>query len=116
MDLSTKLPADPTSSSGPQIVVGSIDLNIGAVLPAEELHGKLPESGSATGRAYLSNVCVAKAARRQGVAQALIQRVEQEAMSQGVEHLYVHVVRGKGSIHSLLIANYDRVASVMPGT
>jgi hypothetical protein len=52
MELSTKLPADSASGSGSpsssssssaQLVVGSLDINQGAVLPAEELVGRLPQ-------------------------------------------------------------------------
>ncbi|PNH10450.1 hypothetical protein TSOC_002814 [Tetrabaena socialis] len=43
-------------------------------------------------RAYLSNVCVAPAARRLGVARSLLQHAEQVARREGVEWLYVHVV------------------------
>eukprot|EP00983_Pelagomonas_calceolata_P056467 1144598-Pelagomonas_calceolata.AAC.3 len=50
--------------------------------------GKLPAfdatqgtSAARPGRAYLSNVCVATAARRQGVAQALVAAVEQYLQS-----------------------------------
>lgn len=43
-------------------------------------------------RAYLSNVCVASAVRRRGVARALMLAAEAHAASQGVRHLYVHVV------------------------
>lgn len=93
MDLSTKLPADPAAGrSVAQLVVGSLDLNIGAVLPAEELVGRLPAEDARTRRAYLSNVCVAKAARRQGIAQTLMAHAEREAAAAGVTHLYVHVV------------------------
>ncbi len=37
----------------------------GARLPSEELIGREPAAGAATRRAYLSNVCVPIAARRQ---------------------------------------------------
>jgi hypothetical protein len=43
MDLSTKLPADAAAGQPVvQLVVGSLDINQGAVLPAEELIGRLP--------------------------------------------------------------------------
>ena len=59
MDLSTKLPSDPGAGHLlPQLVIGTLDLNIGAVLPAEELVGKQPAE-----KAYLSNVCVSNSAR-----------------------------------------------------
>jgi len=111
MDLSTKLPADSSSgwgeqqpssggsssssssSSGARLVVGSLDVNVGAVLPAEELMGQLPNDVSASSaRAYLSNVCVAGAVRRHGVARRLMAAAEARAAAQGVRHLYVHVV------------------------
>lgn len=70
-----------------------MDLNVGAVLPAEELVGRLPEgSGARDGRAYLSNVCVAAAVRRRGVASGLLTAAEELAAVRGVQHLYVHVV------------------------
>jgi hypothetical protein len=44
MELSTKLPADAGSGHPTaQLVVGSLDINQGAVLPAEELVGRLPQ-------------------------------------------------------------------------
>eukprot|EP00879_Flechtneria_rotunda_P033370 GHRR01036956.1.p1 GENE.GHRR01036956.1~~GHRR01036956.1.p1 ORF type:complete len:177 (+),score=23.17 GHRR01036956.1:148-678(+) len=42
MDPSTKLPADDSVGLPGQIVIGSLDMNQGAVLPSEELVGKLP--------------------------------------------------------------------------
>ena len=97
MDLSTKLPADPASGRpAAQLVIGTLDLNVGAKLPAEELVGRFPEEEEASKRAYLSNVCVARSARRRGVAQALMLHAEQEAIKAGVRHLYVHVVHDNG--------------------
>ena len=43
LDPSTKVPADGSPGSTSQLVVGSLDLNQGAVLPAEQLTGKLPQ-------------------------------------------------------------------------
>ena len=64
MDPSCKLPAD--ERGGPWLVVGTLDVNQGARLPAEELIGWEPPGGAAAaGRAYLSNVCVHAAVRRQ---------------------------------------------------
>lgn len=42
LDASTKLPADAASQQPAQLVVGSLDINQGAVLPAEDLVGRLP--------------------------------------------------------------------------
>ena len=54
----------------------------GAALPSEELVGGLPRGGPGPLRAYLSNVCVADAARRQGVAQCLIDAAAQQLSQQ----------------------------------
>jgi hypothetical protein len=43
MDLSTKLPADDGGGGAARLVVGTLDVNVGAVLPAEELAGRRPE-------------------------------------------------------------------------
>ena len=78
-----------------EAVVGTLDVNVGAVLPAEELVGRRGRVGAAAAgggggsgntqpppppppstRAYLSNVCVAKAARGQGVGKALLRAAE----------------------------------------
>lgn len=68
-------------------------LAAGARLPSEELAGKLPAGPAAShGRAYLSNVCTAPAARRQGIAAALIAAAAAHAGAAGVEELYVHVM------------------------
>ena len=74
MDPSCKLPAD--ERGGPWLVVGTLDVNQGARLPAEELIGwEPPGAAAAAGRAYLSNVCVHAAVRRQArVAGAAWQR------------------------------------------
>jgi len=42
LDTSTKLPADAATQQPAQLVVGSLDINQGAVLPAEDLVGRLP--------------------------------------------------------------------------
>lgn len=49
------------------------------------------EGDAAQLRAYLSNVCVADAARRQGVAQNLLMTAAQHLAAQGVRYMYVHV-------------------------
>lgn len=43
MDASTKLPAGDCQAGTASVVVGSLDLNQGAVLPAEEMVGRQPE-------------------------------------------------------------------------
>ncbi|KAG2446725.1 hypothetical protein HYH02_008287 [Chlamydomonas schloesseri] len=92
LDASAQLPADPAAGVSRQLVVGSLDLNVGHTLPSEELIGKQPKEDPRHRRAYLSNVCVAPAARRLGVARALLRLAEEEARRKGVEWLYVHVV------------------------
>ncbi|KAG2435258.1 hypothetical protein HXX76_007336 [Chlamydomonas incerta] len=92
LDASAQLPADPAAGVSRQLVVGSLDLNVGHTLPSEELIGKQPKEDPRHRRAYLSNVCVAPAARRLGVARALLRVAEEEARRKGVEWLYVHVV------------------------
>lgn len=48
----------------PQLVVGTLDINVGPRISSEELAGELPARGARMGRAYLTNVCVALGARR----------------------------------------------------
>ncbi|GIL53141.1 hypothetical protein Vafri_8812 [Volvox africanus] len=111
LDACAQLPAEPGATaastdprvSGPpgsvlprprprRLVVGSLDLNVGHTLPSEELIGRNPQADPRRRRAYLSNVCVAPAARRLGVASALLRHAEDVARRSGVEWLYVHVV------------------------
>lgn len=85
------LPAEP-GAHGPQLVVGTCDLNQGINLPAEDLIGRLPEEGDRRRlRAYISNVATWAGARRQGVARRLMAEAAAEAAAAGVQHLYVHV-------------------------
>ena len=72
---------------GTSIVIGTLDVNIGANLPSEELLGRL----SLGARAYLSNVSVLDPARRQGVARAMIERAMRLGADLGLETMYVHV-------------------------
>eukprot|EP00775_Hariotina_reticulata_P012867 gene12867-12993_t len=111
MDLSTKLPADATAGQPVvQLVVGSLDINQGAVLPAEELEDQ------AIARAYLSNVCTAAAARRRGVAAALMTQAERVASGQGVKHMYVHVVHDNGAAQRLYSSlGYEKEAEETEG-
>ncbi|KAK9833535.1 hypothetical protein WJX81_002854 [Elliptochloris bilobata] len=91
IDPSCKLPAD--EAGGPWLVIGTLDVNQGARLPAEELVGwEPPGAAAATGRAYLSNVCVHADVRRQGIAAALVEAGAEHARASGVQQLYVHVI------------------------
>lgn len=90
LDASCRLPA---ASSGelPQLVIGTLDINQGVRLPSEELMGMRPSTSPARRRAYLSNVCVAHSARRQGIAAQLIDSAKWLAAAAGAAQLYVHV-------------------------
>jgi ribosomal protein S18 acetylase RimI-like enzyme len=71
------------------LVVGTLDVNQGTRLPAEELMGRLPEEGDKRRRrAYISNVATWAGARRQGVARRMLQEARREAVAAGVHHLY----------------------------
>jgi ribosomal protein S18 acetylase RimI-like enzyme len=101
-DGSAALPARGAAAA--EVVVGTLDLNQGAKLPAEELIGRLPAAwpgAPGAARAYLSNVCVLDAARRRGVARALILEAAALAAARGVGHLYVHVVAGNAAAQAL---------------
>jgi len=85
VDASCRLPAE--AEGPPLFAAGTLDLNVGAALPCEELVGARPGR-----RAYLSNVAVASGARRRGVGRALLAAARQAAAGRGCHHLYVHVV------------------------
>ena len=76
-------------SNGTQsLVLGSLDINVGDRLPAEESIGER----SPGKRAYLSNVSVVPPARRLGIAVAMIERALEIARDDiGIEMMYVHV-------------------------
>jgi len=75
------------------IVCGTLDLNVGVNLPAEELVGKFPTEGNARKkRCYMSNVCVLESRRNLGIAKQLIERAIEDAQKMNVEEIYVHVV------------------------
>lgn len=70
-------------------MVGTLDINQGAVLPAEQLVGRLPRQGDRRRRrAYISNVATWEGARRQGIARQLLHEAIREAEAAGVAHLY----------------------------
>ncbi|CAM6093618.1 unnamed protein product [Calypogeia fissa] len=74
------------------VVVGTLDINQGLLLPGE-LSGDHPQGLDAEHRrAYLSNVCVAKEVRRRGVGLLLMQYVKKTVKLWGISDLYVHVV------------------------
>ena len=63
-DLSAQIPADPGCDVEAQVAVGTLDINIARSIPSEYLIGTQPLEHPESRRAYLSNVCVAHAARR----------------------------------------------------
>ena len=70
------------------LILGSLDINVGDRLPAEESIGER----SPGKRAYLSNVSVVPPARRLGIAVAMIERAIEIARDDiGIEMMYVHV-------------------------
>ena len=91
------LRAQPGGSA--QLVVGCLDINQGAVLPAEQLVGRQPPEGDRRRlRAYLSNVAVWEGARRRGVARRLIEEAMRAAAAAGVQHLYGGCCRRGGPV------------------
>ncbi|XP_019417049.1 PREDICTED: uncharacterized protein LOC109328177 isoform X2 [Lupinus angustifolius] len=82
-------------------VVGTLDLNIRYLLQGETFPGervKAPHFCSIkrtppSRYGYISNLCVAKSARRQGIASNTLYFAVQAAKSNGVTQLYVHVDR-----------------------
>eukprot|EP00897_Mesotaenium_endlicherianum_P002424 jgi/Mesen1/2209/ME000152S01295 len=102
LDPSSAVAAD--DGRGPRYVIGTLDVNIGLRLPGEELSGRLPQSVDAgERRAYLSNVCVARAARRRGVGAKLVVEACSVAKGWGVEHLYVHVIADNTTAKDLYV-------------
>lgn len=67
-------------------VVGSLDIHAARALPGEVL------VGSSDNAAYLANVCTASAARRRGVATALLSRAREIAHMWDVDALFVHTM------------------------
>lgn len=87
--LSYKIPGSEQGDA--HCVVGTLDINQGPRLPAEELAGVLPRENPRA-RGYLSNVCTLPIMRRKGIAKKLIAASFQQARIAGIEMLYVHVV------------------------
>ncbi|KAL0742388.1 hypothetical protein Bca4012_083901 [Brassica carinata] len=82
-------------------VVGTLDLNIrfflqGETFPGEKVKSQLfctinREGSNRYG--YIANLCVAKSARRQGIACNMLHFAVESARLSGVEQVYVHVHR-----------------------
>lgn len=77
-------------------VVGTLDLNIRYLLHGETFPGervKAPLFCNPNRYGYVANLCVAKSARRQGIASNMLHFAVESAKSDGVEQVYVHVHR-----------------------
>ncbi|KAH1107700.1 hypothetical protein J1N35_011468 [Gossypium stocksii] len=80
-----------TSDGEDRVVVGTLDLNQCLWLP-EEIAGTKPEGIEADfGRAYLSNVCVARELHRNGLGYDIVTKSKIVAEEWGITDLYVHV-------------------------
>ena len=113
---------------GIEVVLGSLDVNLGKALAGEWLTGDLPRDGDGDGdgdrdrdrgdgggaggsgrRVYLSNVCALPAAQRRGIAQALVEDALQVAAEWGVDDVYVHAVADNLAARAL----YERLGFVL---
>ncbi|XP_024399712.1 GCN5-related N-acetyltransferase 7, chloroplastic [Physcomitrium patens] len=74
------------------VLVGSLDLSQGKVLPGEIVGSKPQGSSAERERGYLSNVCVAPLMRQRGIGVALLLQSQKIAQHWGITSLYVHVV------------------------
>ncbi|CDY18035.1 hypothetical protein HID58_074690 [Brassica napus] len=82
-------------------VVGTLDLNIRFFLQGENFPGEKVKSQlfctinreGSNRYGYIANLCVAKSARRQGIACNMLRFTVESARLSGVEQVYVHVHR-----------------------
>ncbi|GKC40604.1 acyl-CoA N-acyltransferase, partial [Tanacetum coccineum] len=84
-------------------VVGTLDVSIRPFLHGETFPGQICKAPIFyTGETkkdpknrygYIANLCVAKSARRQGIARNMLHFAIESAISDGVEQVYVHVHR-----------------------
>ncbi|PON55591.1 FkbH domain containing protein, partial [Trema orientale] len=91
-------------------VVGTLDLSIRYLLHGETFPGvervKAPlfctiNRTSQSRYGYIANLCVAKSARRQGIASNMLHFAVESAISDGVEQVYVHVYRDNRAAQEL---------------
>ncbi|KDP33912.1 hypothetical protein JCGZ_07483 [Jatropha curcas] len=90
-------------------VVGTLDLSIRCLLQGESFPGervKVPVFRTFCRRGpntygYVANLCVAKSARRQGIASNMLHFAVESVKSDGVEHLFVHVHRDNSPAQDL---------------
>ncbi|XP_061352509.1 GCN5-related N-acetyltransferase 6, chloroplastic-like isoform X2 [Gastrolobium bilobum] len=99
-------------------VVGTLDLNIRYFLQGETFPGervKAPlfcniKRTPPSRYAYIANLCVAKSARRQGIASNMIYFAVETAKSNGVTQIYVHVDRNNSPAQIL----YQKMGFELP--
>ncbi|XP_030448496.1 uncharacterized protein LOC115671167 isoform X2 [Syzygium oleosum] len=94
----------------PKSIVGTLDLSFWYLLHEETSPGervraplfcRLSEAGPAR-FGYIGNLCVAKSARRQGIASSMMSfALESAKRTAGVEQVYVHVHRKNGPAQEL---------------
>lgn len=90
-------------------IVGTLDLSIqyllhGETFPGERVRAplfcRINEAGPAR-YGYIGNLCVAKSARRRGIASSMISYALESAKRTGVGQVYVHVHRDNGPAQEL---------------
>ncbi|KAJ4825234.1 hypothetical protein Tsubulata_035455 [Turnera subulata] len=94
-------------------VVGTLDLSIRCLMPGETFPGervKVPLFCSIDGigpnrYGYVSNLCVSKSARRQGIARNMLDFAIESVKLNGVKDVYVHVHRNNRPAQDL----YDKM-------
>ena len=77
-----QLPADEESSLPVQLVLGSLDLNVCDRFPSEDLNPLAFFPGE-EGRAFISNVCVAPGARRNKIANQMVEATKEYCKANG---------------------------------
>ncbi|MED6156110.1 hypothetical protein PIB30_011571 [Stylosanthes scabra] len=90
-------------------VVGTLDLNIRYLLQGETFPGERPKAPPfcsisktpSSKYGYISNLCVAKSARRQGIASNMLHFAVESAKSIGVALIFAHVERNNTAAQSL---------------
>ncbi|KAH7519294.1 hypothetical protein FEM48_Zijuj08G0020700 [Ziziphus jujuba var. spinosa] len=90
-------------------IVGTLDLSLqyllhGETFPGERVKARLFRSINRTPPnryGYIANLCVAKSARRQGIASNMLHFALESAISDGIERVYVHVHRDNAPAQEL---------------
>lgn len=106
VDPSCKIPQD--GDTPVQLCLGSLDLNICDRFPSESLQPAVFNAGE-EGRAFIANVCVAPGARRQKIADKMMDVVKEYCYTNNIRDLYVHVVPS----NKAAVALYKKAGFVM---